>query len=81
MKPGFKNPRLLVVVGVLVALGVIADVIIGYSPFPGYGALIGLGGCIALVFASKWLGKVLLERGEDYYPDDIPDEVQEDVRD
>jgi peptidoglycan/LPS O-acetylase OafA/YrhL len=32
---------------------------------PGYAALIGLFGCIAVVQLSKWLGKLLLQRPEE----------------
>lgn len=60
-------------------VGVLLDLVIGYSPFPGYGALIGLLGCIAIVIGSKWLGG-FLSRPEDHYPDDIPADLQEDLR-
>lgn len=66
-------------IAVLFVLGTIADVFIGYSPFPGYGAAIGLFGCIAIVIISKWLGTVLLDRPEDYYPDEVPPDLQPDL--
>jgi hypothetical protein len=68
------------VTAVALVVGVFVDLLIGYSPFPGYGALLGLGGCVAIVLVSKWLGTALLQRPEDYYPDDVAPDVQEDVR-
>jgi len=66
-------------IAVLLVLGTIADVLIGYSPFPGYGAAIGLLGCATIVIVSKWLGTVLLERPEDYYPEETPPDLQPDL--
>lgn len=63
----------------LFALGTTVDVVVGFSPFPGYGAAIGLFGCIAIVVVSKWLGSALLERPEDYYPDEVPPDLQVDL--
>jgi len=60
-------------------LAVAVDALTGSKNFPGYSALIGLLGCIVIVVVSKWLGKAL-SRGEDLYPDDIPADVQEDLR-
>jgi hypothetical protein len=72
------NRRALAVTAVLFALGVGVDAIVGYSPFPGYGAAIGLVGCVVIIVVSKWIGATFLERPEDYYPDDIPPDVQPD---
>jgi hypothetical protein len=52
----------------------------GYSPFLGYGALLGLGGCAVIIVGSKWLGDRFLQRGEDYYPGEAPTDEQEDLR-
>lgn len=60
-------------------ISVALDLVIGYSPFPAYGALIGLAGCVAIVLGSGWLGG-LLARPEDYYPHDVPADVEEDLR-
>lgn len=68
------------VTAVALAAGVVLDAIVGYSPFPGYGAAIGLGGCVAIILISKWIGTNFLERPEDYYPEDATPEVQEDLR-
>ncbi|MFU8841723.1 MAG: hypothetical protein ACNA8R_13545 [Nitriliruptoraceae bacterium] len=71
--------RALVPIAVLFVLGTAADLLIGYSPFPGYGAAIGLFGCIAIVIISKWLGEVLLNRPESYYPGERPPDLQPDL--
>jgi len=68
----------LIVTLVALAIGAGVDALIGYSRFPGYGALIGLLGCIVIVVVSKWLGR-FLSRPEDLYPDDVPADVQEDL--
>lgn len=73
------NRRAIPPIAVLFVLGTIVDVFIGYSPFPGYGAAIGLFGCLAIVVVSKWLGAELLDRPEDYYPDEIPPDLQPDL--
>jgi ABC-type branched-subunit amino acid transport system permease subunit len=81
--PPFLGPFELTVLMLIVIFALLAmslDLLIGYSPFPGYGALLGLGGCVAIVLVSKWLGTALLQRPEDYYPDDVAPDVQEDVR-
>jgi hypothetical protein len=61
-------------------IGVLLDVWHGYSAFPGYGAALGIGGTTVLVFGSKWLGQALLQRDEDYYPQDLPADLEEDLR-
>jgi hypothetical protein len=72
--------RPLPVIGVSLVVGVLLDLWHGYSPFPGYGAALGIVGTTVLVFGSKWLGQYLLQRPEDYYPEDLPPELQEDLR-
>jgi len=67
------------VTAVLFAVGVGVDVVTGSSNFPGYAASIGLFGCIVIVIVSKWLGGAL-SRPEDLYRDDVPADVQEDLR-
>jgi hypothetical protein len=74
------TPRAPTVTVVAMVLGLLADLATGYSPFPGYAALLGLGGCTLIIVGSKWLGKRFLQRGEDLYPDDVPLDVQEDLR-
>jgi prepilin signal peptidase PulO-like enzyme (type II secretory pathway) len=65
---------------VALVLGLLVDLVSGYSPFPGYGALLGLGGCAVIIVGSKWLGDRFLQRGEDYYPGEAPTDEQEDLR-
>jgi hypothetical protein len=73
------NRTALAVTAVLFALGVLVDIATGAKNFPGYAASIGLFGCIVIVVVSKWLGGAL-SRPEDLYPDDVPADVQEDLR-
>jgi hypothetical protein len=73
------NRTALAVTAGMFALGVTLDVITGTKNFPGYAATIGFFGCIVIVIVSKWLGGAL-SRPEDLYPDDVPTDVQEDLR-
>jgi hypothetical protein len=73
------NRRALTLTGVLLALGIGIDTFVGYSPFPGYGALIGLVGCIVITAVSKWLGSTFLQRSEGYLGDDAIPHVQPEV--
>jgi len=73
------NRTALAVTAVLFALGVLVDIATGAKNLPGYAASIGLFGCIVIVVVSKWLGGAL-SRPEDLYPDDVPADVQEDLR-
>ncbi len=34
---------------------------------PGFFALLGFLGCVAIILVSKWLGRYWLQRREDYY--------------
>lgn len=65
---------------IALVVGLVVDVLTGYSPFPGYGALLGLGSCTLIIVGSKWLGDRFLQRGEDYYPGEAPADEQEDLR-
>lgn len=61
-------------------VGAIAvDRVVGTSHVPGYSAAIGFAGCVGIILVSKWLGKILIQRPEDYYPFDAPADVQEDL--
>jgi hypothetical protein len=73
------NRRALLVTVILLVGGIATDVATGAKNFPGYSALIGLVGCIVIVVVSKWFGNVL-SRSEDLYPDDVPADLQEDLR-
>jgi hypothetical protein len=68
-----------VVTSMLLLAGIVVDVVVDYSLFPGFGALIGLIGCTLIVVVSKWLGSAFLERPEDQYPDEVPPDVQPDA--
>jgi len=69
------------VVVTLIALGlaVAVDAVTGSKNAPGYSALVGLLGCIVIVVVSKGLGRVL-SRSEHLYAEDVPADVQEDLR-
>jgi hypothetical protein len=73
------NRTAVAVTAVLFALGVVVDIMTGTKNFPGYAASIGLFGCIVIVVVSKWMGGAL-SRPEDLYADDVPADVQEDLR-
>lgn len=60
------------------AVGV--DLAIDTSYPPGYSAMIGFAGCAAIVIVSKWLGKRFIQRDEDHWPNDIPADIEEDLR-
>lgn len=68
------------VIAVALVAGVLVDLWTGDSPFPGYAAALGLVGCAAIILVSKWLGRQLLQRPEDHYPQDVPADVEEDLR-
>lgn len=75
------RPVALVVSLVALAAAVAYDLTMGeVHYFPGYAASIGFFGCIAIIVVSKWLGHAFLQRPENYYPDDIPADDQEDLR-
>jgi hypothetical protein len=71
--------RLLVLLGVAFAVGVLLDVLVGYAPFPGYGASIGVVGTLVIAVVSSALTR-LAARPEDHYPAEIPRDVEEDLR-
>lgn len=70
--------RPLVVTAAALAVSLLVDLVVGGSAFPGYGALLGLGGSVAIIALASWL-KTLLGRPEDVYPLDIPADVEEDL--
>jgi hypothetical protein len=74
-----SRQRILAVTGIAALVAIALDVVIGYSPFPGYGALIGFAGTVAIVVVSGWLTS-LLARPEGYYPDETPPDVEVDLR-
>jgi cell shape-determining protein MreD len=58
--------RLWVVIAIAFVVGIVADVLVG-EDVPGFIAVFSFVGCIVIIVASKWLGKALLQRREDYY--------------
>ncbi len=38
-----------------------------WNAIPGFYALFGFIGCVAIIVLSKWIGKLLLQRREEYY--------------
>ena len=73
------NRRAALLTGLALGSSVVLDAVVGVKNFPGYAATIGLVGCIVIVVVSKWFGNVL-SRPEELYPDDVPADVQEDLR-
>ena len=54
------------VAGVALLAGVVADLLVG-ADLPGFIAAFSFVGCIVIIIGSKRLGKLLLQRREDYY--------------
>lgn len=69
--------RIVVLLLLTVVVGVLIDVVVAYSAFPGYGAAIGVGGTLLILVAATAL-KRSLARPESYYPGDGFPDVQED---
>ena len=38
-----------------------------WNRIPGFWAVFGFVGCVAIIFVSKAIGKLWLQKGEDYY--------------
>lgn len=47
-------------------LAVLADLLLGAAR-PGFTAVFSFAGCVLIIVASKWLGRYLLQRHEEYY--------------
>lgn len=58
------NLRAVLVTLVLLALGVVLDMLTGSKNLPGYSATIGLLGGIAIILAAKFAGRFLLRSEE-----------------
>ncbi len=71
--------RAVPVVVVAVLLGVGIDLLTGFSPFPGYAALLGVGGGTLLTLAGKVVLPALVAKVPAYYPDDETPPTQADV--
>lgn len=54
------------ITGVLLVVAAVADLTLGRD-LPGFDAVYGFAGCVAIIVVSKWLGKRWLQRTEDYY--------------
>ena len=39
----------------------------GFEHLPAWGSVYGLISCLVIILVSKWIGKMFLERGENYY--------------
>jgi cell shape-determining protein MreD len=61
--------RVWAVTAVAFVAGVVADLLLGAQP-PGYMAAFAFLGCIVIIVASKWLGKIALQRPETYYEEE-----------
>lgn len=58
--------RLWAVAGIAFLAGVVADALVG-AELPGFIAAFSFLGCILIIVGSKRLGKLMLQRREDYY--------------
>ncbi len=72
--------RLVTITVVAFAVGVGLDLLIDYSPIPGYGASIGLFGCLGLILFSKKVLAPLVDRPETHDPEETPPDLQAHVR-
>ncbi len=75
-----STSRLLTITVVAFAVGVGIDLFIDYSPVPGYGASIGLFGCLGLILFAKSVLAPLVDRPETHDPEETPPDVQAHVR-
>ena len=73
------NRRALPIITGALLISVLIDLPLHSTRFPGYAALIGLIGCIALIVVAKKVLSPLVDRPEDYYGDEVPPDVQHDV--
>lgn len=73
------NRRALPIIAGALLVSVLIDIPLHSTQFPGYAALIGLVGCIALIVVAKKVLSPLVDRTEDYYGDEVPPDVQRDV--
>ncbi len=73
------RPRNLAITGGAFAASIAVDAAWGSSTFPGYGATIGLFGCVAIIVISKWLGSHLLSRPESWLGEDAPKDTHPDL--
>lgn len=72
--------RLVTITVVAFVVGVGLDLLIGYSPVPGYGAAIGLFGCLGLILVAKKVVAPLVDRPESHDPEETPPDIQAHVR-
>lgn len=73
-----STSRLVTITVVAFAVGVGLDLLIDYSPVPGYGASIGLFGCLGLILFAKKLLAPAVDRAEDHDPHETPPDLQPD---
>ncbi len=73
------NVRALPWVGAAVVVSVVIDLVLGYSPIPGYAAALGLVGGGVLTIAGKVALPKLVSRSPAHYPLDEAPAVQADV--
>lgn len=57
--------RGLLIAAAAAVIGTSIDLAVGLPP--GRAVALGLAGCVGIIIVSKWLGKVWLQRPEDYY--------------
>ncbi|MBI4417917.1 MAG: hypothetical protein HY563_04005 [Ignavibacteriales bacterium] len=67
------NQKTWSILGLLVVVSLVLETTLTYESdhwwdsIPAFYSLFGFIGCTAIILISKWLGKVLLQRREDYY--------------
>ena len=74
------NRRAAAISGGALVLAAGLDAVLGEGTFPGYAAVIGLGGTVAITYGSKALGS-LVNRSEGHDVVAAPDDVQPELLD
>jgi hypothetical protein len=72
-----SRTTLLIVIAVTMVVSVLVDILTRgleydewWYPLPGFPAMLGLVGCIAIIVASKLLGYYWIQKREDYYKEE-----------
>lgn len=70
--------RALPITAAVLAVSLLVDLLAGARV--GFYQAVGLLGCVAIILLSKRLGDLALSRPEDLYPEDLPPDLEEDLR-
>jgi hypothetical protein len=71
-----RKLRIWLILGIVVAGALISGFLLPageeehgfeWTHFPGFYAILGFLGCVAIIYLAKWLGHLWLQKKEDYY--------------